>query len=115
LKIPATAVVLSDSASNALKRLEASTSPQDLSIARRARDLRPILLVDCLHGEVVRKSWIPRDLRARHGLENLYVEDLPDFWRLLYTIVRRDGRRVIVVVEIVSHKEYDRWFPGRRR
>jgi hypothetical protein len=112
--IPAAAVILSDSAQAALDALEASSAPGNVSVARRARAFKPVLLVDCLHGEVVRKSAIPASLRAKYGLENLYVEDLPSFWRLLYTIVKREGRRVIVVIEIVNHRQYTKWFPGRR-
>lgn len=115
LTIPATAVLLADPANEALVALEADSAPHAHAIARRVRALKAVLLEDCLHGEVVRKAAIPRSLRAEHGLENLNVEDLPNFWRLLYTVVRRAGRRVIVVLEIVSHKEYSRWFPGRNR
>ena len=108
-------VVLSTLAAEALETLEASPDPNNASIARRARALRPILLADCFHGEVVKKDRIPQGLRARHGLENLFVEDLPSYWRLLYTIVRDRGERYIVIVEIVDHRAYDRWFPGRGR
>jgi hypothetical protein len=113
--IPAAAVLLSERADAALASLEADPSPQSKSIARRARALKPLLLVDCLDGEVVPRKAIPTALVARYGLENLYVEDLPSFWRLLYTIAKHDGRRVIVVVEIVDHRQYSKWFPGRRR
>ncbi|HYS99083.1 MAG TPA: hypothetical protein VEO20_00280 [Thermoplasmata archaeon] len=58
---------------------------------------------------------IPKALKARHGLENLFVEDLPSFWGLIYTIVRDRGERYIVVVEIVDHPTYDGWFRGRHR
>lgn len=85
------------------------------SAARRVRALKPLLLADCLHGEVVKKDRIPPGLRGKYGLENLYVEDLPSFRRLLYTIVRDRGERFIVIVDIVDHQEYSRWFPGRRR
>lgn len=112
--LPASAVLLSDRAAQALVELEGSNKPEAGAIARRARALRPVLLVDCLHGEVVRKSAIPPPLHERYGLENLYVEDLPSFWRLLYTIVKKDGLRVIVVVEIVEHRVYSRWFRGKR-
>jgi hypothetical protein len=113
--IPATGVLLSDRAFEALTALELDPDPKAQAVARRAHALKPLLLVDCLHGEVVRKAAIPRALRERHGVENLYVEDLPNFWRLLYTVVKQSGQRTIVVVEIVGHREYSRWFPGRRR
>lgn len=112
--IRASAVLLGDRAAHALAGLESSPRAESRSIAKRAHNLKPLLLADCLHGEVVRKSAIPAILRERQGLENLYVEDLPAFWRLLYTVVRQDAQRVIVVVEIVDHRDYDRWFPGRK-
>jgi len=108
-------IILSSAAAESLSRLEGSPDPAFGSIARRVRSLRSILLADCLHGEVVKKNRIPRGLRAKYGLENLYVEDLPSFWRLLYTIVRDRGERYIVVVGIADHATYDAWFRGRVR
>lgn len=113
--IPAARVILSDRASATLKALELARTAEAQAVVRRARAFKPVLLIDCLHGEVVRKGAIPRSLREKYDLENLYVEDLPSFWRLLYTIVNLGGERVIVVIEIASHKEYSRWFPGRHR
>ena len=106
-------VVLSPGAAECLRRLERSPSPTSTSIGRRVHALKPILLTDCLHGEVVKKDRIPRALRDKYGLENLYVENLPSFWRLLYAIVRDRGERYIVIVEIVNHETYRKWFPGR--
>lgn len=108
-------VVLSQNAHRALRHLEQSSDSASPSVARRARALRSILLADCLYGEVVKKKSIPKALGTKYGLENLYVVDLPSFWRLLHTIVRDRDRRYIIVVEIVDHKNYDKWFPGRGR
>ena len=106
-------IVLSSRAARALEDVERSSDPTSASTARRVRALRRILLADCLDGEVVKKNRIPKAPRDRYGLENLYLEDLPSFWRLLYTFVRDRGDRYIVVVEIVDHKTYGKWFPGR--
>jgi hypothetical protein len=111
---PASAVLLSESAAEALESLDRDSSPGARAIARRARALKPILLVDCLHGEDVRREAIPKDMRVEYSLTNLYAEDLPDFWRMLYTVVKRNGVRTIVVVEVVNRKTYSRWFAGRR-
>lgn len=108
-------VVLSSSAAQALEGLGNSADPASASIARRIRALKPILLADCLHGDVVKKERIPKSLRDKYGLENLFVENLPSFWRLLYTIVRDRGERYLVVVEIADHRTYSRWFPGSGR
>jgi len=116
LTIPADDVILSDNAQAALESLESDhspTSPGSASVAKRARRYRAVLLLDCLHGEVVRKSRIPRYFRETYGIENLYVEDLPDYWRMLYSIVKNSGRRIVVILEIVDHKAYDKWFVFR--
>lgn len=108
-------IVLGSSAAGSLEDLRAGSDPSSSSILRRIRALKPILLADCLHGEVVKRDRIPKALKDKHGLENLFVEDLPSFWRLLYTIVRDRGERYIVVVEIVNHRTYDGWFRARGR
>ncbi len=108
-------IVLSSAAAESLQELQTGSAQNSASIARRVRALKPILLADCLHGEVVKGDRIPKALKDRHGLENLFVEDLPSFWGLLYTIVRDRGERYIVVVEIVDHRTYDGWFRSRSR
>lgn len=113
--IPAKEIRLSERAGNSLDALEKSSAPERRAVAKRVHALKPVLLADCLHGEVVLKSAIPAPLRREYGLENLYVEDLPGFWRLLYTVVRIEGERILVVLEIVGHREYSKWFPGQRR
>src|SRR5437867_1521683 len=107
-------VVLSPAAVAALASLKSSSDAAHRAIAKRARGYRLVLLGDCLHGEVVKKDRILRVLRERYGLENLYVEDLPSLWRLLYTVVRDRGERYAVVVEVVDHIVYTRWFSRRR-
>jgi hypothetical protein len=105
-------IVLSASAFAALHSLETSPSKEARSIARRVRALKEVLIRDCLHGEVVRRGSLPKYLVEHYGAENLFAEDLPSFWRLLYTVVHRGDDRYVAVLEIVDHRAYDRWFPG---
>ena len=96
-----------------LRSLERSHDPVAHSIHRRVAALRLILRSDCLHGEVVKKDRIPSELKARHGIRNLYVEDLPAFWRLLYTVGRHGRERYVTIFAIVDHRNYTKLF--RRR
>lgn len=113
--VPADEVRLNEAAAKDFDRLLEDPRPYAASVVRRVRDLKPILLRDAVHGEVVRGRFMPSPLRLAYGLENLFVEDLPSFWRLLYTIVRFEGRKVVVILRIVDHATYDKWFPGRKR
>src|SRR5437870_13074548 len=107
-------IVLGSDAQIAYENLKGSSDPDFASIVRRVKNLKFILLADCQYGEVVKKSTIPKGLRLKHGLDNLYVCDLPSYWRLLYTIVRAADKPRVVVVEIVDHDAYNNWFPSER-
>jgi hypothetical protein len=111
--LAASDVLFSEEASAALRALEVKPDPAARSIARRVRGLVSVLRADCLHGDVVKKDRIPARFMTRYALGNLYVEDLPSFWRLLYSVGRRQGERYVPVVAIVDHRTYSHWF-GRR-
>jgi len=72
---------------------------------------RDRLATDPTAGDNIRRDLIPRDLRRRFGVENLWRAELPGGWRLLYTIVARvDVRPEVRILRILTHKEYDRLF-----
>lgn len=110
-------VVVSEEAAAAIASLP-SNGKEGASILRRITAVRSLLRGDCQGGEVIPvplgKSG--RALEAKHGsFENLYCVDLPAFWRLLYTIIRIEGKRYVVVLEVVDHQQYDKWFPNKGR
>lgn len=118
MPVKAVDVILSDEAEAAEAKLKALKSKGSATIARRITYYRQRLIEDCLFGEVIPfplpKSAKP--LERRHApLQNLYCVDLPSFWRLLYTLVRADGKPYVFVLEIVDHPTYSKWFPGRKK
>lgn len=106
-------VIFSGQAEAARSALQSARTHEAASILRRIVYLEQRLLEDCQAGEVI-PCPLPRKakrLEARHGtIANLYCYDLPAFWRLLYTLVRVDGRPYVYVLEIVDHGTYDLWF-----
>lgn len=112
----ATQIHFSDNAERSITELQkrSASDAKAASVLRRVDSLRVALRSDALRGEVVKKP-LPRQLVSKYGIDNLFVEDVPDFWRLLYTIVRKGNERHLVVLEIVDHRTYDAWFPGRGR
>jgi len=56
------------------------------------------------------KRLIPKEYLKRYGIHNLWKYNLPEAWRLLYS-VEADGIIVIsIVVEWMEHKKYERKF-----
>lgn len=113
MALKAVEVILSDAAEAAVTTMANSKAKESASILRRVTYYRERLLADCLEGEVI-PCPLPKKakgLEARHGpIENLYCCDLPNFWRLLYTIVRADGKPYVFVLEVVDHPTYTKWF-----
>jgi hypothetical protein len=59
--------------------------------------------------KIPQAQW-PRYYVTRYGISNLYKCDLYGGHRLTYTITVKDGEKVGLVLEEMSHDEYNRRF-----
>lgn len=60
--------------------------------------------------KVQRNDW-PRIYVQKHGIDNLRKYDLPNGWRVIYTLRGNDIEIVAVILEwFSSHKEYEKRF-----
>jgi Txe/YoeB family toxin of Txe-Axe toxin-antitoxin module len=59
------------------------------------------------------KQW-PKEYIKKYKINNLYKYDLPDGWRLLYTIRGNEIEIISVLIEWISHKDYERKFRYKR-
>jgi len=61
-------------------------------------------------GIQIPKRIIPKEYVSKYGVGNLWKYDLPNSWRLIYTI--RGGKVIVisVILEWMDHKEYERRF-----
>lgn len=66
---------------------------------------------DAFSGIQIQKSLIPKEYVRKFGkLDNLWKYNLPDGWRLLYTIKRDNVVILSIVLEWLDHKNYERRF-----
>lgn len=61
-------------------------------------------------GTRVKEELIPKDYIKKYGIRALWKYDLPDAWRLLYTIVGNEVKIVSIILEWMTHKQYERRF-----
>lgn len=62
-------------------------------------------------GIQVPKRLIPKEYVTRFGpLTNLWKYNLPDAWRLIYTVKNNRVNILSVILEWLDHKEYERRF-----
>lgn len=61
-------------------------------------------------GKQIRYSLIPKIYIRKYGIDNLWKYDLPNGWRLVYSLASGDGNNICIIVEWFSHKQYERRF-----
>lgn len=66
---------------------------------------------DAFCGIQIQKRLIPKEYEKKYGrLDNLWKYDLPNAWRLIYT-VKKDGIMILgIILEWLDHKNYERRF-----
>lgn len=61
-------------------------------------------------GIQVQKRLIPKGYIKKYGIKNLWKYNLPDAWRLIYSIEANEVLVISIVLEWIDHKEYERIF-----
>lgn len=67
------------------------------------------IVKDYTVGIPIAKKLIPKAY-AKYNLNNLWKYDLPDGWRLLYTVSGNHVQIIAIVVEWLDHTNYERRF-----
>jgi Txe/YoeB family toxin of Txe-Axe toxin-antitoxin module len=76
-------------------------------IIRALEDLKQ----NAFSGTQIPKRLIPKEYNLKFGkLDNLWKYNLPNAWRLIYTIKREQVIILSVILEWMNHKDYERKF-----
>ena len=61
-------------------------------------------------GRNVKKSLIPKELKQKYGIDNLWIYNLRKDWRLLYSVGRDEIELIAVILDWMNHKDYEKLF-----
>lgn len=62
-------------------------------------------------GIPIPKRLIPKEYIQKYGITNLWKYDLPNAWRLVYSITTPDKIEIVtIILEWFNHPEYERRF-----
>jgi hypothetical protein len=95
-------------------RKESARSKDERMILDALTKKMDIIKSNMFFGDRIKKNLIPSYYRKRYGATNLYRIELPQFWRMLYTIVGSDIEVLTIVLDICDHKLYDKRFGYKR-
>lgn len=88
---------------------EAVRTGEDLS--KQLLKAKEDILENAFCGIQFPKDLIPKEYIKKYGINNLWKYNLPDAWRLLYTITTPNKIEIIsVVLDWMNHKDYERLF-----
>jgi len=69
-----------------------------------------VLKENMFAGERIEKRRFPKFYVQKYGINNLYKYNLDSANRLVYTLVADESGIAVVILEILSHKEYEKRF-----
>ncbi len=59
--------------------------------------------------KIPKKYW-PKEYVAKYKIDNLWKYDLPNAWRLIYTVAKDEVMIMAIILEWFDHKSYEKRF-----
>ena len=102
-------VFVKGQAKNSYLLLKSRTDKEAQSLFNSINRVTEILKHNPQHGDPIPKRLIPKSL-IKEGIQNLYRVELSNYWRMLYTIEGTKVEILVFVLNIMGHKEYNKFF-----
>ena len=97
------------------QRIHGITSSKEITLLNAINGLFNVIVKNPFYGENAKKDPIPKEYRQRYGASNLFIADLPDYWRMLYTLESDEIEIIAFVLDIIDHDKYNKKFGFRKR
>ena len=107
-------VIFSPEAEEVYKYLneQAINSKIEKSILNAVNKKVNLIKLNIHYGDPISKNLIPMEYVEKYGITNLFRVELPNFWRMLYTLTNSESEIEIIafVLDIIDHKKYNKKF-----
>ncbi len=64
--------------------------------------------VNAFCGIQIPKHLIPKEYTKKYDIKNLWKYNLPNAWRLLYSVEGNNVKIISIILEWLDHKKYER-------
>ncbi len=91
------------------------TSSKDITLLNAINRIFDVIANNPFYGENAKKDLIPKEYRQKYDIDNLFIVDLPDYWRMIYTLESDEIEIIAFVLDIIDHDEYNKKFGFRKR
>ena len=111
-------IILSSEAREVYEYLnkESENSKTERSILNAIKQKSELIRENPHYGDPVSKKLIPGEYKIKYGITNLFRVELPNFWRMLYTLTEGETKIEIIafVIDIIDHQTYNKKFGYKR-
>ena len=97
------------------QRSNGTTNSKDITLLTAINRLFEVIANNPFYGENAKKDLIPKEYRQKYDADNIFIADLPDYWRMIYTLESDEIEIIAFVLDIINHDEYDKKFKFRKR
>ncbi len=105
-------VILSPEAEEVYKYLnqQSPNSKVEKSILNAFNKKVELIKFNVHYGDSIKKDQIPEKYKTKYDVNNLFRVELPNFWRMYYTLTDDENQVEIIafVLDILDHKKYDK-------
>ncbi len=92
----------------ALRDSPSSEDRELFNIIRRT--IKEKLINSPARGRVIKKELIPAIYLNKYGNKTFFIWNLTASWRLIYFLAREEDRQLIIIIDWLSHSDYERLF-----
>ena len=107
-------IILSPEAKEVFEYLnkEALNSKIENTILKAIKQKSELIKINPHYGNPIAKKLIPKEYKEKYNITNLFRVELPNFWRMLYTLTEGETKIEIIsfVIDIIDHKTYNKKF-----
>ena len=112
-------VILSSDAKEVYNHLkeEAPKSKTDRTLLNTITKKIEIIKSNPHYGDPIAKSLIPKEYIHKYEISNLFRVELPNFWRMLYSLIDGETKIEIIafVLDIMDHPTYNKKFGYKKK
>jgi len=107
-------VILSKQAEEVYKYInkQAPDSKQERTILNAINQKIELIKQNPHFGNPISKKLIPKEYIKKYEIRNLFRVEIPNFWRMLYTLTEGGTRAEVIsfVLDIIDHPSYNKKF-----
>ena len=96
---------------------QAKTSKTEKTILNALNKKVELIKANFHYGEPIAKKLIPTEYKLKYGVTNLFRVELPNYWRMLYTLTDEGTEIEIIafVLDVIDHETYNKKFGYKKK